>query len=111
MILKLDVGDVSKLPIQNIFKEYQLGENRLALEFKYNQFDKSIYIDIYNEKEVALSTSNRLVYGINLLAKISYLFKAPCSLGVLTTSEDVALQDVTLENFGKEMILIYVEDV
>ncbi|MGL5750364.1 MAG: phage baseplate plug family protein [Paraclostridium sp.] len=104
----MDFGDTSNLRSVSPLKEFDLHGIIISIRLYYNSIDSSIYMNIYDVDDNVISNGIKLVPNIDFIEKISYKFKSEFQMYVMSTTKDGLHKDVTVENFGKEMVMWYV---
>ncbi|MGL5191538.1 MAG: phage baseplate plug family protein [Cetobacterium sp.] len=107
---KMDFGDTSNLRSVSPLKEFDLDGIIISIRIYYNSVDNGLYMNVYDVNDEVISNGIKLVPNIDLFAKIMYKFKSEFSVIIIDTNEDIGL-DVTVENFGNGMAMLYVKDV
>lgn len=107
MILEMDFGDLSNLRNISPLKEFDLDGIIISIRLFYNSVDNGIYMNIYDESDIAISNGIKLIPNVDFIEKIAYKFNKKFSIYVTATSDNNLYKDVTLENIGKEMVIWY----
>lgn len=106
-VIKLDFGDLSNLKWVSPLTEFDLDGFVINIRLYYNKINNSLYINIYDVYDNIIAYGVKLVPNINLLQQVSYKFKKRHILMVLSAVQDHEYDDVTLENFGRGMVMCY----
>ena len=104
---KLDFGDTSSLQWVSPLKEFDLDGFIINIRLYYNVINNGIYMNIYDQYENILLYGVKLVPNVNLLLGIEYKFDKKKALIVFSSIKGKEKEDVTVENFGKEMFMYY----
>lgn len=107
---KMYFGDTSNLRSVSPLKEFDLDGIIISIRIYYNSIDNGLYMNVYDVNDKVISNGIKLVPNIDLVSKIIYKFKQEFSIIIVDTIEDIGL-DVTVENFGKRMVMLYVKNV
>lgn len=106
-IYRLDFGDTSTLQWVSPLKEFDLDGFVINIRLFHNSINDSIYMNIYDQYENILVYGVKLVPNINLLQSISHIFSTNKMLIILSSIHGKEYDDVTIDNFGKEMFMYY----
>lgn len=111
MILQLDFGDISNIKRVSPLKEFDLNGLIISIRLFYNLVDDCLYMNMYNANDEVIANGIKLVPNVNFISKLNYKFDRDFMLLISTTNEKNRFSDVTIDNFGKDMVMIYAENV
>ena len=109
-IIKLDFGDLSNLQWVSPLTEFDLDGFVINIRLCYNKINNSLYMNVYDAYDNVIVYGVKLVPNMNLLQQVSYKFKKNHILMILSATQGHEYDDVTLENFGKGMMMYYVTE-
>lgn len=110
-MLILDFGDISNIRSISPLKEFDLNGLIISIRLFYNTEDDKIYMNVYDINDNVIANGIKLIPNVNLVAKHNYKFKSDFNLIIMSADEDKFYDEVTMDNFGKSMVMIYAEDV
>lgn len=111
ILLQLDFGDTSNIQRISPLKEFDLNGLIISMRLYYNMIDNCLYMNMYDKNDKVISNGIKLVPNVNFISKINYKFDRDFELVIKSTNNKNEFSDVTIENFGKDMVMIYAEDV
>lgn len=111
MLLDLDFGDISNIKRLSPLKEFDLNGLIISIRLFYNLVDDCLYMNMYDSSDNVIANGIKLVPNVNFIAKLNYKFDRNFMLFIASTNEKNNYSDVTVDNFGKDMVMMYAENV
>lgn len=109
-MIKLNFGDLSNLKWVSPLLEFDLDGFVINIRLYYNKINDSLYINVYDAYDNIIVYGVKLVPNVNLLQQVAYKFEKRHILMILSAVQDHEFDDVTLDNFGKGMMMYYVAE-
>lgn len=111
ILLQLDFGDTSNIQRISPLKEFDLNGLIISIRLYYNMMDNCLYMNMYDKNDKVISNGIKLVPNLDFISKINYKFNKKIHLMVISTNKKNEFSDITIDNFGKDMVMVYAEDV